>query len=182
MSSDSEAAALYSKYPLDHELNQIRLLVLHPGDWDDQISSDFKIVSLDDRPIYTALSYVWGRDDPDKIANIGGCCMPIRPNLFTALRRLRAHAAGKDSTIWVDAVCINQTSIGERNSQVAMMGKIYSSCASVLVWFGELEFAQEAWPDCPTDAKPGRCYTIDHAEEPLESKKGACTFSRILNG
>jgi hypothetical protein len=174
MSLESEAAALYSRHPLDNKRSQIRLLVLHPGDWHDRISCDFQVVSLDDRPTYAALSYVWGQDDPDNVADIGGCSMPIRPNLFNALRRLRAHAAGKDTTIWVDAVCINQTSMEERSSQVAMMGQIYSLCAGVSLWFGELEFAREIWPGCPVETEPGRCYTINHAEDPPESE-GACT-------
>jgi hypothetical protein len=177
MALDSETTALYSKHLLDVERDQIRLLVLHPGDWEDQICCDFEVVSLKDRPKYAALSYVWGQDDPDNIAHIGGHCIPIRPNLFKALRRLRAHAAGEDSTIWVDAVCINQTSMEERSSQVAMMGQIYSLCTGVSLWFGELEIAPDLWPGCPVGTNPGRCYTVDHAEQQPESKEGECTVS-----
>ncbi|KAF2703516.1 hypothetical protein K504DRAFT_495621 [Pleomassaria siparia CBS 279.74] len=167
-----EAAALYRNYPLDHERSQIRLLIVHPGEWEDDISCDFKIVSLDHHPTYAALSYAWGREEPDSLAKIGACLVPIRPSLFAALRRLRAHAAGKDETIWVDALCINQASIDERNSQVAMMGQIYSLCTSVSVWLGELEFAPEICPGSPIEANPGRCYTIDHGGECPSSREG----------
>lgn len=175
MSPESETTALYSKHTLDAKRSQIRLLILHPGDWKDQISCDFQVVSLDDQPTYVALSYVWGQDDPHNVADIGGCCIPIRPNLFKALRRLRAHAAGEDCTIWVDAVCINQTSMDERSSQVSMMGQIYSLCAGVSLWFGELEFAQEIWPNCPVRESPERCYSIEHADQPPETSEGMCT-------
>jgi hypothetical protein len=37
---------------------------------------------------------------------------------------------------WIDALCIDQTNIAERNHQVQMMGQIYSSSAFVLVWLG----------------------------------------------
>jgi len=38
--------------------------------------------------------------------------------------------------MWIDAICINQPSDVERNHQVALMGKIYSSVAIVLIWLG----------------------------------------------
>ncbi|KAL4906347.1 heterokaryon incompatibility protein-domain-containing protein [Aspergillus multicolor] len=38
--------------------------------------------------------------------------------------------------IWIDAVCINQGDIAKRNAQVAMMSRIYSQAACVLVWLG----------------------------------------------
>lgn len=181
MALEIQPTALYLEYPLDDAHSQIRLLIVRPGDWEDQISCDFEVVSLDDGPVYTALSYVWGRDDLDHIVSIGGCRIPIRPNLFAALRRLRAHSMGKDSIIWVDAVCINQTSIQERSSQVAMMGRIYSSCANVSVWFGELEFASEIWPDVPINTNPGRCYTVVPAEKQAESKEGMHSYTRITS-
>jgi hypothetical protein len=37
---------------------------------------------------------------------------------------------------WIDAVCINQRDISERNDQVAMMRDIYSNASFVLVWLG----------------------------------------------
>jgi hypothetical protein len=160
---------------------EIRLLILHPGKWENPISCDFKVVSLMDQPVYSALSYVWGQEEPDYIANIGSYPIPIRQNLFAALRRLRAHAAGKDYTVWIDALCIDQANTDERNSQVAMMGQIYSVCTSTLVWFGEMEFAPEIWPGCPIDANPGRCYTVEHGKRRLEDEVGKCTIWAMSN-
>lgn len=41
--------------------------------------------------------------------------------------------------IWIDAVCINQSDVSERNMQVAMMARIYSSAQLVVVWLGAME-------------------------------------------
>jgi hypothetical protein len=38
--------------------------------------------------------------------------------------------------MWVDAICINQGDISERNQQVAIMHEIYRSASQVLVWAG----------------------------------------------
>ena len=55
---------------------------------------------------------------------------------------------------WIDALCINQTDIDERNAQVALMQNIYASAAFVLVWLDSqrnkcqdsLDFIEETDP------------------------------------
>jgi hypothetical protein len=42
-------------------------------------------------------------------------------------------------TLWVDALCIDQANIKERNAQVAKMADIYRNARSVRVWLGEAE-------------------------------------------
>ena len=42
----------------------------------------------------------------------------------------------KESLLWIDALCIDQTNHEERASQVKMMGKIYSCAAAVTIWLG----------------------------------------------
>lgn len=37
---------------------------------------------------------------------------------------------------WIDALCINQPNITERNQQVAMMGRIYRQSEGVVIWLG----------------------------------------------
>lgn len=39
--------------------------------------------------------------------------------------------------VWVDAICINQTSLAERADQVKKMGHIYSQCSHVFLWLGD---------------------------------------------
>jgi hypothetical protein len=43
----------------------------------------------------------------------------------------------KFDTYWIDAICIDQTSVLERNHQVQMMREIYCNAESVYVWLGE---------------------------------------------
>ncbi|KLU90827.1 hypothetical protein MAPG_09353 [Magnaporthiopsis poae ATCC 64411] len=51
-----------------------------------------------------------------------------------ALRHLRRSEI--DLILWVDAVCIDQTSERERNQQVGQMDRVYSTAENVLVWLG----------------------------------------------
>jgi hypothetical protein len=39
--------------------------------------------------------------------------------------------------IWIDAICINKSDIGERNQQVKMMSSIYKRASYVRIWLGE---------------------------------------------
>jgi hypothetical protein len=39
--------------------------------------------------------------------------------------------------VWIDAICINQDDILERNVQVQMMGTVYEKAKCVLIWLGE---------------------------------------------
>lgn len=38
--------------------------------------------------------------------------------------------------LWIDAICIDQEDTSERNAQVAIMSRIYSSAKRVIVWLG----------------------------------------------
>jgi hypothetical protein len=42
----------------------------------------------------------------------------------------------KHEPFWVDALCIDQHNVSERNRQVNMMARIYSSAFKVAVWLG----------------------------------------------
>jgi hypothetical protein len=58
----------------------------------------------------------------------------ITQNLSDALTNI--VALGIDGWLWVDALCIDQADFEERNSQVLLMGNIYSSASEVLIWLG----------------------------------------------
>jgi hypothetical protein len=45
--------------------------------------------------------------------------------------------ADQGRTIWVDAICINQQDIPEKNQQVSQMQDIYVGSTQVVVWLGE---------------------------------------------
>ncbi|KAF8850066.1 HET-domain-containing protein, partial [Acephala macrosclerotiorum] len=122
--------------PLDKATKQIRLLVLspslHPDDERIQcqicIESNFEAVSFE------ALSYMWG--DPDTAGNkvwLNNTLVDVRVNLYNALSYLRTNL---ERVLWIDALCINQDDVKERNHQVSFMGLVYEKATRVLVWLG----------------------------------------------
>ena len=52
-----------------------------------------------------------------------------------ALRYLRDPC--RPRIMWIDALCIDQSSVEERNHQVGQMGVIYRKASSVIAWLGE---------------------------------------------
>jgi hypothetical protein len=60
----------------------------------------------------------------------------IGGELFRALKRVRTDIT-EPLKIWVDALCINQSDVAERNEHVKMMGKIYTNAAMVRIWLGD---------------------------------------------
>lgn len=84
------------------EKGEIRIIRLQPSDDRDAIPvCELLTVSLDEKPEFEALSYVWG--DPQVVARItlDGRSKPVTVNLHTGLRYLRHQNLVR--TIWVDA-------------------------------------------------------------------------------
>ena len=85
---------------------------------------------------YEALSYVWGIPTPvQKLRSDCGQTFQITPNCASALRHLRLKSEIR--TLWLDSICINQSSNDEKAHQIAMMSDIYKNAREVLVWLGE---------------------------------------------
>ena len=129
---------IYHSVPLSHERRTIRLLQVHSGkDLSQAVSCDLSIIDLDaDHPPFTALSYVWNIDTEAKrdIILCGGQPLSLTRNGHDALRYLRGRLGS--FTIWIDAICINQTSYEEKLNQVRLMGSIYSKASIVYIWMG----------------------------------------------
>ena len=85
---------------------------------------------------YDALSYTWGDPTPVEILVVGDQYIGIARNLYDALIQLRSPT--KTRRLWIDAICIEQDNIMERNHQVQMMKRVFSDAASVIVWLGDL--------------------------------------------
>ena len=92
---------------------------------------------------YEALLYTWGDamiSENGYIRNEEDTSKPcmtlgLRPNLTLALRNLR-HS-DETRVLWIDAICINQDDIQERNEQVKRMTSIYTMAKRVIIWLGE---------------------------------------------
>ena len=48
--------------------------------------------------------------------------------------------------VWVDAVCICQEKVGERNHQVQSMGDIFKAATVVIAWLGLGQFQERNPP------------------------------------
>jgi hypothetical protein len=88
---------------------------------------------------YAALSYVWGQRDASNpvFIELESQAFEVTPNLFSALQELR-HPTQKIA-LWVDAICINQKDVLERNEQVKLMTAIYENANLVLMWMGRAD-------------------------------------------
>jgi hypothetical protein len=141
----------YSYTPLSH--SHIRLLRLEPHAHalGSPIRCQLVCVELSSAH-YEALSYCWGDISEKKDILIGEKVMAVGENLWSALDHLRGcdcttcgleRGGGGASTdhlssryLWVDALCINQNDVQERNHEVARMGDIYRKAQRVLAWLG----------------------------------------------
>jgi hypothetical protein len=86
---------------------------------------------------YSALSYTWGNEPAVIPITVNESTFSVTLNLATALQGLRnSPEFGGKRTLWVDAICINQGDVNERNHQVAHMQEIYSGAEGVIVWLG----------------------------------------------
>ncbi|OAQ97030.1 hypothetical protein LLEC1_07977 [Akanthomyces lecanii] len=130
------------------EAGQMRLLSLHAADsCDEQLECDITCypISGPDRPAYTALSYVWGAQISSRRVYCDGKLLVIGFNLDSALRHLRHRS--RPVILWVDALCIDQNNVTERNHQVSLMRSIFRSAEETIVHLGDLggNVSRSAW-------------------------------------
>ena len=116
------------------EADEMRLLVLNPGFPDDPIECYLEHYTLNHAKPYQALSYVWGDPRNQEVIQVDGCSFKVTKNLnnflVTYRERYECHV------LWIDAVCINQNDIPERNAQIRVMKRIYEDAESVIIWLG----------------------------------------------
>jgi hypothetical protein len=123
--------------------DEFRLLIISPGSLDDALHGEVITAKLSGtgRPAYEALSYTWADETGDAERSSEFVCdedhsiIRITKNCEAAIRRLRL--SDKKRWVWIDAICINQSSETERTYQVSMMSKIYMTARRVVVYLGE---------------------------------------------
>jgi hypothetical protein len=146
--SHPECKTQYYSYPplesyrdLDKDPDQIRVFTLLPGMFGDCIDGRLDIISRQNAPYYDALSYVWGDPSQKHTISISGQMLGVSQNLNIALQYLRY--IDEPRTLWIDAICIDQTNLNERSSQVRIMAQIYQFAGCVLLWLGEADASSE---------------------------------------
>ncbi|KAF2856823.1 hypothetical protein T440DRAFT_10373 [Plenodomus tracheiphilus IPT5] len=127
----------YRYTSLNYKLGrEIRLVVLLPGITTDILRCEIVHVNLEDGPEYEAVSYTWATEDgncsPSHVIYCSnGECLTITASCDSALRQLRRPSHRR--RLWIDAVCIQQCNLDERNHQVSFMGQIYARAPNVCV-------------------------------------------------
>ncbi|KAJ2901293.1 HET-domain-containing protein [Zalerion maritima] len=142
--------------------NEIRLLILSPGAEHEQIRCSIAHVKFDQDTgcwgqavsgppgsrrmeeqnwDYDALSWAWGGESGNQdewiyiLEDRNQHSFKLRSqHLADALRALRHRF--QEKMVWVDAICIDQSSNLEKSHQIPMMDKIYGKAANVRVWLG----------------------------------------------
>ncbi|RYP12210.1 hypothetical protein DL767_011415 [Monosporascus sp. MG133] len=129
--------------PLDKSRHEIRLITILPCENDDEpVACRLETASLTDELEYVAMSYVWGDPSVTKDILVNDTVFPVTTNLEAGLWHFRKYGLVPcedkkgEVSLWVDAICINQQDVLERNQQVACIGILYRNASFVLSWLG----------------------------------------------
>jgi hypothetical protein len=104
-------------------------------------------IMINDQPVevnqnlYDFLDQIW------KMADLStrGEEILVEPSVDDLFRRECLSIYGEEISVapftealhwWIDAICINQENIDEKNEQIPHMGQLYSSASQVWVWLG----------------------------------------------
>ncbi|KAI9767521.1 MAG: hypothetical protein M1839_004481 [Geoglossum umbratile] len=142
----SSGARPFTHTPLDVKEDQIRLISLdrQPLAVSSCIRLSIRTFRRDACPEYDALSYVWGPESPAHNILLNGKSFRVRDNLYAFLENAISGAIESVSHsseycvkyLWIDQLCIDQTSVLEKNHQVQRMGEIYKNAGTVVAWLG----------------------------------------------
>ena len=143
-------AQVYEYRPLSREQKETRVLKLLPSEiWDATLKGSLQtrtlemtaqgIASFIAEPFET-VSYRWDNfteispDSMQKHVLVDGYHIDINDNLESFLRHRREPETVV--SLWVDAICINQTDLTEKNGQIPLMGIIYNVSRATTIWLG----------------------------------------------
>lgn len=132
---------LYRQLPLSE--SEIRLLRLEPrGGPSAEIRASLIKYNLQESPkdvtSFQALSYTWGHSSFTHNIIVNGVKLPVADNLYSFLQHRQEGNQCID--LWVDAVCINQNDLLEKNRQIPMMNRIYMRASELVIWLGPPSF------------------------------------------
>ncbi|PYH35945.1 uncharacterized protein BO87DRAFT_432853 [Aspergillus neoniger CBS 115656] len=155
--------------PLDQGPFSTRILRLLPSkDRAAPIACQLSNYSLldDTAQEYDALSYVWGDKADGQLRG---------PNF--------------ERTLWVDAICIDQNNMREKEKQIQNMARMYEQASQVMVWLGEeadnSTRALEAIREAAEGVFAGELFNLPSDSIPIEGVKSLFQrtwFYRIMSG
>ncbi|KAI4681395.1 uncharacterized protein J4E84_007631 [Alternaria hordeiaustralica] len=147
----------YEALPLSR--GKIRVLEVAPASFGEPVECTMKRISLLDDPVpaYETISYCWGAPRDPSTIELNGHLTKVPASSEAAVRRMRL--SDRPRVLWIDAICIDQSSTTERSAQVALMATVYSNAQHNLVYLGEddddmAERAIKALQDVMDDMRP----------------------------
>lgn len=168
----------YNYTSLQHP-NNLRFITLHPGRLDEDVTISLRESSFDKTspPYYEALSYVWGSEaDPKPVHVDDQGVLLVTQNLFVALQHLRLETEAR--TLWVDALCINQSDNDEKSEQVNMMGEVFRLASRVTAWLGHEDVINDSDRAMQLMEYMGSQVKVDYMDVSMESAPD-CTDSTM---
>ena len=118
-----------------------RLLEIHTSsEPSSKIECTLHHANLLEKPPFKALSYVWGDANIKVPILLDSKRYDVTKNCYGALLRLRDL---RETRVWIDAICIDQTNNEEICSQIPLMIYIYPAAEEVIVWLGHVEGERE---------------------------------------
>lgn len=122
--------------PIDSATEEIRVVFVSM-DASGQLHARMTHISLDKKMPYIALSYVWGGHRSETLP-VNEVPVKITENLLAALRtNMVLDYSSQGIPIWVDAICINQEDLQEKNTEVLRMRRIYAQSRETICWLGK---------------------------------------------
>ncbi|KAK3680251.1 hypothetical protein LTR78_000629 [Recurvomyces mirabilis] len=127
----------YTYRPLDKTHKEIRVLDVLPGSGKQTVRCQMRHVFLTSDPVpkYETISYCWGDARLRWYIIVDGSPLNVPSSAAKALTRMRRKRSRR--TLWIDAVCIKQSDLLEREWQVGLMKEIYSATVCCLVYLGD---------------------------------------------
>lgn len=139
----NDAASSSASYIYRSTLDSSRFRLMYITESEDvsgPIHIQLEDYDFDDHPEYETVSYTWGGENDDSTL-----CEPIfvgpfwdillsTTNCSDLLQYLRPRKGCR--VVWLDAVCIDQSSNAEKPTQISRMSDIYSACKQVVVYIG----------------------------------------------
>ena len=136
---DAAAEPYLIEESLPEEPRAVRLLVIHPphnGDLDSTIECSTCVETLNNSPLYEAISYSWGNPSSlNESLLVNGVLYKSGSRVVALLKQLRLPNASR--VVWIDAICISMQDMAERSAQVHLMADIYRHASQTVVWLDE---------------------------------------------
>ncbi|KIW98783.1 uncharacterized protein Z519_00446 [Cladophialophora bantiana CBS 173.52] len=162
--------SMFKYEPISRDVPSIRLLRLlrgpaeiHP--WDSSgIKCEFELTHLDDdRDVqYDAISYAWGDDERTQTIQLSGKPFMVSKIVEDILLRLRVP--DRDRLLWIDAICINQGNLAEKDHQVDRMRDVFAQAQTVIASLGPHREVDEY-------GQPGISYKLHSALKLVKSSR-----------